>query len=770
MSERRIDEDAPIEIYFNTVDSSFAPVAPSAAFTNADFAIYKNGSATEKTTTNGLTVTSPFDSKTGLHLLSIDTSNDTGDASFWVEGGRYSVKFSTAKTVDSVSIDGRLTPNGQFIIKTLVSDNSVADAVWDEATSGHTTAGTFGAQVKTVLDDVPTTAEFEARTLVAANYFDASTDTVDLGAILGTALTQTSADNLAANFSQFFDLEVTTSNTVDDVSGATVSAIANAVWDEVISTSFHNTASTAGRFLREANLVQEEGSVSGSASATSFATNLSSATGNFYLDQLLTFTSGANAGQSRVINNYVATGGVVTFDEGFTTAPSISDTFVVYKGHLHSTTQIAKEVWLNTNASHAAGTMGHQLTTVLDDVPNTSEFEARTLVAASYFNASTDTVDVGAILGTALTQTSADNLAANFSQFFDLEVTTTNTVDDVGSGGGGDATAANQTTIINALTVIDGIVDNILVDTDTTIPAQISALNNISTVDVKTQADQALVDINLDHLLSTSVAGTDVADNSVIAKMVSSDGITADWDTFVNSTDSLQAIRDRGDSDWVTGGGGGGGDATAANQTTIINALTVIDGIVDNILTDTDTTIPAQITGLNNISEAQVNAQVDTALADYGAPTKTEMDTAFTEIKGATWSSLTDTLEAIRNQGDTAWITADISGVATASALSTVDTNVDAILVDTSTTIPAQITALNNISSADVSNAVKTLVVESEGNVTMQQALSVILSVLAGQSTNNGLTFQTPNGNASRVAATVDVNKNRTAITLTPSS
>lgn len=42
------------------------------------------------------------------------------------------------------------------------------------------------------------------------------------------------------------------------------------------------------------------------------------------------------------------------------------------------------------------------------------------------------------------------------------------------------------------------------------------------------------------------------------------------------------------------------------------------------------------------------------------------------------------------------------SGLATAAALATVDGNVDAILVDTGTTIPAQISALNDISAADV--------------------------------------------------------------------
>jgi hypothetical protein len=58
----------------------------------------------------------------------------------------------------------------------------------------------------------------------------------------------------------------------------------------------------------------------------------------------------------------------------------------------------------------------------------------------------------------------------------------------------------------------------------------------------------------------------------------------------------------------------------------------------------------------NATALASINTQADAALADYDGPTKTEMDAAFTEIKGATWAS-TDSLEAIRDRGDAAWIT-----------------------------------------------------------------------------------------------------------------
>jgi len=115
------------------------------------------------------------------------------------------------------------------------------------------------------------------------------------------------------------------------------------------------------------------------------------------------------------------------------------------------------------------------------------------------------------------------------------------------------------------------------------IPADVDTLltrvpDTISLANINTQADTALVDIGLDHLISASVIGTDVADNSIIAQMVGDDA-TADWDTFDNTTDSLEAIRNRGDAAWITGGGGG--------ITDMLNVVPLIPNSID--LADTAT-------------------------------------------------------------------------------------------------------------------------------------------------------------------------------------
>ena len=138
-------EDSTIRLGFVSTAPDGTPTAPSAAFTAADFAVYKDGSATQKTTTNGITVTSPFDSLTGRHLISIDTSNDTGDAGFWASGSVYEVVLSTAKTVDSKSVSGYSI--GEFRLGGVRIDSASVTAVQNglstfNAGSDEVTVGT----------------------------------------------------------------------------------------------------------------------------------------------------------------------------------------------------------------------------------------------------------------------------------------------------------------------------------------------------------------------------------------------------------------------------------------------------------------------------------------------------------------------------------------------------------------------------------------------------------------------------------------------------
>lgn len=148
-------------------------------------------------------------------------------------------------------------------------------------------------------------------------------------------------------------------------------------------------------------------------------------------------------------------------------------------------------------------------------------------------------------------------------------------------------------------------------------------------------------------------------------------------------------------------------------------------------------------------TDADVNAACDSALADYDAPTKAEMDSAF----GTTNAFIDTEVAAIKAKTDNL----PDSPAATGAAMTLAADAVSAA-------------SLAADAGTEIANAVKATVVEAQGNYTLQQALSVILAVLAGQTADNGATLKTPNGAATRVTATIDENNNRTAMTLAPSA
>ncbi len=112
----------------------------------------------------------------------------------------------------------------------------------------------------------------------------------------------------------------------------------------------------------------------------------------------------------------------------------------------------------------------------------------------------------------------------------------------------------------------------LLVDTTTTNTDMVgtdgaNTATPLTAAQVESKVNDALVALGLDHLVAVAVVGADILDDSIFAKIVSKEA-TADWDDFVNTTESLQAIRDRGDASWITGGGGG--------ITDILNVMPII--------------------------------------------------------------------------------------------------------------------------------------------------------------------------------------------------
>jgi len=195
-----------------------------------------------------------------------------------------------------------------------------------------------------------------------------------------------------------------------------------------------------------------------------------------------------------------------------------------------------------------------------------------------------------------------------------------------------------------------------------------------ATDQINAACDAAIETYGLDHLVAASVAGGDIVDNSIVAKLVSKES-TADWDDFVNTTDSLQALRDRGDASWTTGGGGSAPTAAAIADavwdeatsghtssgtfgeqvktdidailvdtgTTLDGKIDTIDGIVDNILIDT-AEIGSAGAGLTAVPwnaswDAEVQSECTDALNAYDPPTKAEMDAMWTTAATESYAS-----------------------------------------------------------------------------------------------------------------------------------
>ena len=120
-------------------------------------------------------------------------------------------------------------------------------------------------------------------------------------------------------------------------------AIADAIWDEVLTGATHNIATSAGRRLRSIEDVTSSTVNDAGASTTVFITALSSATSDHYNDQLLHFTDGNLAGQVKAIEDYDGGSKTITVSEAFTEAPGNGDAFDIIPDHVHTTKAIVDE-------------------------------------------------------------------------------------------------------------------------------------------------------------------------------------------------------------------------------------------------------------------------------------------------------------------------------------------------------------------------------------------------------------------------------------------
>lgn len=175
----------------------------------------------------------------------------------------------------------------------------------------------------TLLLDIPTVSEFNARTILAGSYFDPAADAVANVTLVAT----------------------TTTNTDMVAEAPSAADIADAVWDEPLTGATHNVPTSSGRRLRSIGDATSGTVNDASATTTSFISTLTGAHDDHYADQTLFFTDGDLSGMSRIITTYTAATKEVTFDEALPAPPGDGDGFDVNPVHVHTQTQIAEVVW-----------------------------------------------------------------------------------------------------------------------------------------------------------------------------------------------------------------------------------------------------------------------------------------------------------------------------------------------------------------------------------------------------------------------------------------
>ena len=207
----------------------------------------------------------------------------------------------------------------------------------------------------------------------------------------------------------------------------------------------------------------------------------------------------------------------------------------------------------------------------------------------------------------------------------------------------------------------------VLVDTTTTNTDMLTAAA------VNAEVDTALADIHLDHFIASADPGAVVANNSFLAKLVSKSA-TAAFTDYVNTTDSLQAIRDNTAWDTAT-------------------------GFSTHKAADVRTEVDANSTQLAAIV-ADTN-ELQTDWADAGR-LDTILDATATASALATVDTVVDAIKVVTD------------ALPDAGALTTIDANVDAVKVVTDALTSAAATKL----AASMSGLVNTSVNDASATTT----------------------------------------------------
>lgn len=265
---------------------------------------------------------------------------------------------------------------------------------------------------------------------------------------------------------------------------------------------------------------------------------------------------------------------------------------------------------------------------------------------------------------------------------------------------------------------------------------------------INAEVDAALSDIRLNELMTAALSAQPTA-GSLIADLTEDDSGTQRF--TVNALEngpsgsgaSAAAIADAVWEEAISDHSGtagstaealdsaGGGSTPAAIADAVLDELlsghTVAGSMgqaITDILLDTGTSIPASIAALNDLSAADVNAQVDIALADYDGPTNTEMLASFAALNDLSQADIRTAVGLASANLDT-----QLAAAVTATGFST---HTAADVWSVATRVLTAGTNLNDVSVADILTTQMTESYAADGVApTLTQAVMLIQQLLS---------------------------------------
>lgn len=429
-----------------------------------------------------------------------------------------------------------------------VNLHGVSTSLTDTTSAATVTDNTIRkAELTTIEGKVDTVDTVVDTILVDTNELQTDwTDGGRLDLILDAASTQASVDTIDSNVDAILvDTDITIPGLIAGLNDPTASVIADAVWDEILTGATHNIATSAGRRLRElAASVVWTGTAQGSGTGSN-QIQLdagASATDNAYDPALISIIAGTGAGQTRLVLQYDGTTKIATVDRDWKVNPSTDSEFVINgdAGREHVNEGLAQAgtantITLNALASATDNAYVGQVVfirsgTGADQVGYVTAYNGTTKVATIKHG------ENGGNWGTTPDTTSAYVMLA-------MHV---HTIEEIAE--------AVRTEMDANSTQLSGIIE------DTAeigvAGAGLSAIpwNASWDAEIQSEVDDALVARGLHYVIDTALPTgwtTDVTADSALDQMA--DNGTAEYN---RATDSLQALRDRGDSGAWAGAAG----------------------------------------------------------------------------------------------------------------------------------------------------------------------------------------------------------------------